>query len=88
MTRAGASLARAFIAGTISGINQTVENTIGDVSTSALGSVRTLDAGDAAKAGIAGGLSKSSDRLTDFYLDLARQAGPSSRWARRRMSSS
>jgi conjugal transfer pilus assembly protein TraB len=76
VTRAGASLARAFIAGTISGISQTVENTIGDVSTSALGSVRTLDAGDAAKAGIAGGLSKSSDKLTDFYLDLARQAGP------------
>ncbi|ODU33050.1 MAG: conjugal transfer protein TraB [Sphingopyxis sp. SCN 67-31] len=76
VTRAGASLARAFLAGTISGISQTVENTIGDVSTSALGSVRTLDAGDAAKAGIAGGLSKSSDKLTDFYLDLARQAGP------------
>lgn len=76
VTRAGASLARAFIAGTISGISQTVENTVGDVSTSALGSVRTLDAGDAAKAGIAGGLSKSSDKLTDFYLDLARQAGP------------
>ena len=76
VTRAGASLARAFIAGTISGISQTVENTIGDVSTSALGSVRTLDADDAAKTGIAGGLSKSSDKLTDFYLDLARQAGP------------
>ena len=76
VTRAGASLARAFIAGTISGISQTVENTVGEVSTSALGSVRSLDAGDAAKAGIAGGLSKSSDKLTDFYLDLARQAGP------------
>ena len=76
VTRAGASLARAFIAGTISGISQTVENTVGDVSTSALGSVRTLDVGDAAKVGIAGGLSKSSDKLTDFYLDLARQAGP------------
>ena len=36
----------------------------------------TLDAGDAAKAGIAGGLGKSSDKLTEFYLDLARQAGP------------
>lgn len=76
VTRAGASLARAFIAGTISGISQTVENTVGDVSTSALGSVRTLDAGDTARAGIAGGLSRSSDKLTDFYLDLARQAGP------------
>ncbi|PZR64684.1 MAG: conjugal transfer protein TraB, partial [Stutzerimonas stutzeri] len=41
-----------------------------------LGSVRTLEPEDAAKAGIAGGLSDSSDKLTDFYLDLARQAGP------------
>ncbi|KMS56009.1 conjugal transfer protein TraB [Novosphingobium barchaimii LL02] len=76
VTRAGATLARAFIAGTISGISQSVENTFGDTSTSALGTVRSLDAGDAAKTGIAGGLSKSSDKLTDFYLDLARQAGP------------
>ena len=76
VTRAGASLARAFIAGTISGISQSVENTFGNTSTSALGTVRTLDAGDAAKTGISGGLSKSSDKLTDFYLDLARQAGP------------
>jgi conjugal transfer pilus assembly protein TraB len=76
VTRAGATLARSFIAGTIAGIAQSVEGTFGDVSTSALGSVRTLDAGDAAKTGIAGGLSRSSDKLTDFYLDLARQAGP------------
>ncbi|MDF0544980.1 TraB/VirB10 family protein [Sphingobium sp. H39-3-25] len=76
VTRAGATLARAFIAGTISGISQSVESTFGNTSTSALGTVRTLDAGDAAKTGIAGGLAKSSDKLTDFYLDLARQAGP------------
>ncbi|MFA6115478.1 MAG: TraB/VirB10 family protein [Sphingomonas sp.] len=76
VTRAGATLARSFIAGTIAGIAQSVEGTFGNVSTSALGSVRTLDAGDAAKTGIAGGLSRSSDKLTDFYLDLARQAGP------------
>lgn len=76
VTRAGAALARSFIAGTITGVAQTVENTVGDVSTSALGSVLSFDAGDAAKAGIAGGLSRSSDKLTDFYLDLARQAGP------------
>ncbi|NLS25048.1 hypothetical protein S2M10_00110 [Sphingomonas sp. S2M10] len=76
VTRAGAALARTFIAGTITGVAQTVENTVGNVSTSALGSVRSFDAGDAAKAGIAGGLSRSSDKLTDFFLDLARQAGP------------
>jgi conjugal transfer pilus assembly protein TraB len=76
VTRAGAALARSFIAGTVSGFASSVENSFGDLSTSALGSVRSLDAGQAAKAGITGGLSKSSDKLTDFYLDLARQAGP------------
>ncbi|SEJ46594.1 conjugal transfer pilus assembly protein TraB [Sphingobium sp. AP50] len=76
VTRAGAALARSFIAGTISGFSQTVESSLGDVSTSALGNVRSLDPGEAAQAGLAGGLSKSSDKLTDFYLDLARQAGP------------
>jgi conjugal transfer pilus assembly protein TraB len=76
VTRAGAALARSFISGTISGFSQSVESSFGDVSTSALGNVRTLDAGEAAKSGIAGGLGKSSEKLTDFYLDLARQAGP------------
>jgi conjugal transfer pilus assembly protein TraB len=76
VTRVGATLARSFIAGTIAGIAQTVQGTFGDVSTSALGSVRSLDAGDAAKTGIAGGLGRSSDKITEFYLDLARQAGP------------
>lgn len=76
VTRAGATLARSFIAGTIAGISQSVEGSFGSLSTSALGNVRSLDAGDAIKSGVAGGLSKSSDKLTDFYLDLARQAGP------------
>jgi len=76
VTRFGATLARTFIAGTISGIARTVEQSVGDVSTSALGSVRTLDPADAAKAGVAGGFARSSDKLTEFYLDLARQAGP------------
>ncbi|WP_454882988.1 TraB/VirB10 family protein [Sphingomonas oryzagri] len=76
ITRAGATLARAFIAGTISGISQSVQDTFGENSVSALGSVRTFNTTDAAKQGVAGGLSKSSDKLTDFYLDLARQAGP------------
>ena len=76
ITRAGATLARAFIAGTISGIGQSVQDTFGQTSVSALGSVRTLSPTDSAKTGIAEGLSKSSDKLTDFYLDLAREAGP------------
>jgi conjugal transfer pilus assembly protein TraB len=76
ITRAGATLARAFLAGTISGIGQSVQDTFGATSVSALGSVRTLSPTDSAKTGVAEGLSKSSDKLTDFYLDLAREAGP------------
>ncbi len=76
VTRAGATLARAFLAGTIAGIGQSVENSFGETSTSALGSVRTLNPGEATKGAVASGFSRSSDKLTDFYLDLARQAGP------------
>lgn len=76
VTRAGAALARSFLAGSVSGFASAVETSLGSTSTSALGSVRTLSAGDAAKSSLAGGISKSSDKLTDFYLDLARQAGP------------
>jgi conjugal transfer pilus assembly protein TraB len=76
VTRVGATLARSFIAGTIAGFAQSVEGSLGDVSTSALGNVRSLDASDAVKTGLAGGLGRSSDKITEFYLDLARQAGP------------
>jgi conjugal transfer pilus assembly protein TraB len=76
VTRAGATLARSFIAGTIAGFSQAIENSTGSLSTSALGSVRTLDTGEAAQAGVAAGLGRASDKLTDFYLDLARQASP------------
>ena len=76
VTRVGATLARSFIAGTIAGFAQSVEGSFGDVSTSALGNVRSLDAADAVKTGVAGGLGRSSDKITEFYLDLARQAGP------------
>lgn len=76
VTRVGATLARSFIAGTIAGVSQTVEGTLGKVATSPLGSVRSLDPADAVKTGVAGGLGRASDKITDFYLDLARQAGP------------
>jgi conjugal transfer pilus assembly protein TraB len=76
VTRMGATLARSFIAGTVAGFTQSLESTFGDVSTSALGSVRTQGPADAARSSVAGGLAKSSEKLTDFYLDLARQAGP------------
>ena len=76
ITRAGASLARAMIAGTISGVAQAVASTAGSTSTSALGTVRTFNAGEAATAGVSEGFSRASDKLTEFYLDLARQASP------------
>jgi conjugal transfer pilus assembly protein TraB len=76
VTRVGATLARSFIAGTIAGFARSVEGSFGDVSTSALGNVRSLDPADAVTTGVAGGLGRSSDKITEFYLDLARQAGP------------
>lgn len=76
VTRFGGTLARQFFAGTVSGVAKVIESTAGQTSVSPLGTVRTFDAGEAAKAGIAGGMSRASEDISQFYLELARQSGP------------
>lgn len=76
VTRFGGTLARQFFAGTVSGVAKVIESTAGQTSVSPLGTVRTFDAGQAATAGVAGGMSQASEDISQFYLELARQSGP------------
>lgn len=76
VTRSGALLARSFVAGVLSGFGQAVQATSGTRAISALGEVRSFDAGEVAAAGAAGGVSQAADDLSELYLELARQAGP------------
>ena len=76
VTRAGALLGRAFLSGVMEGFGEAVEATAGTRAVSPLGEVRSFDAGEAATAGLGGGLSTASERLSDYYLQLAEQASP------------
>lgn len=76
VTRAGALLARSFVAGVLSGFGEAVQATSGTRAVSPLGEVRSFSPGDVAAAGAAGGVSQASEDLSELYLELARQAGP------------
>jgi conjugal transfer pilus assembly protein TraB len=76
VTRSGALLARSFMAGVLSGFGEAVQATSGTRAISPLGEVRSFNAGDIAASGIAGGVSKASEDLSELYLELAREAGP------------
>src|SRR3546814_12943573 len=67
VTRAGATLPRSFIAGTLAGLPQSVECSFGSMSISVLGRVRSLDDGSAVYSGVAGGHSQPSSNLTPHY---------------------
>lgn len=74
--KAGALLARTFVAGTFSGIGNNVAMQYQNVSQSPLGTVTTIDPNDVGKAGVATGLSTSMERLADFYMKRADEMYP------------
>ena len=76
VTRSGAILARAFVAGVVGGFGEAVQQTSGRQAISPLGSVQVFDTEDAIASGLGGGISRASEELQDLYLELARQAGP------------
>lgn len=74
--KAGALLARTFVAGTFSGIGSNVAQQYQNISQSALGTVTSIDPNDVGKAGVATGLSTSMERLADYYMERANEMYP------------
>ena len=74
--KAGALLARTFVAGTFSGIGSNVAQQYQNISQSALGTVASIDPNDIGKAGVAKGLSTSMERLADYYMKRANEMYP------------
>lgn len=74
--KAGALLARTFVAGTFSGLGTSVATSFQNVSTNPLGAVSTLSPNDAGKAGVATGLSTSLDALANYYMERANEMYP------------
>ncbi|NNE59900.1 MAG: conjugal transfer protein TraB, partial [Woeseia sp.] len=67
VTKQGAFVARSLLAGIFSGLGRAIGQSYSNVSTSALGTVESIDPGDIGKAGVAEGLSTATERVADWY---------------------
>lgn len=76
VTKEGQLLGRAFLAGLGSGIGDGLSQSVTTLSTSALGSVQTVDTNNILKHGAYTGVSKAMDRLAQYYITLAEKTFP------------
>ena len=76
ISKQGQVLANALMTGIISGIGQGMQQSAMSYSTSALGTVGTVDAGKEFQAGIGAGVGRALDRLSQYYIDLAEKMFP------------
>jgi conjugal transfer pilus assembly protein TraB len=76
VTRAGALLGRTFLAGMLEGFGQGAQAAAGRQGVSPLGAVQTFNGGDVAQAGLGAGLARGSEKLSEYYLELAQQTVP------------
>jgi len=76
VSKQGQVLANALLAGVASGIGQAFQQSATTYSTSALGTVGTVETGKQFQAGIGAGVSKALDRLSQYYINLAEKMFP------------
>jgi len=79
VTKQGAFLARALTAAFLDGIAQAFKQTTTSVSVSPEGTVATVDTDnlkEGLKVGLGGGFSEAASKLSDFYMDLAKETFP------------
>ena len=76
VTKQGAFVARALLAGIFSGLGDAIGRSFANVSTSALGTVESIDPGDIGKAGLSEGVSNAAEKVADWYLARADEVFP------------
>jgi conjugal transfer pilus assembly protein TraB len=76
VSKQGQVLANALMTGIIAGIGQGFQQSSTSFSTSALGSVGTVEPGKQFQAGIGAGVGKALDRLSQYYITLAEKMFP------------
>lgn len=74
--KTGSLLAKSFVSGVFSGLSNNVGSQFQNISQSPLGTITTIDPGDAGKAGIAAGIETSTEKLADYYMDRANEMYP------------
>lgn len=76
VSKQGQVLANALLAGIASGIGQAFQQSATTYSTSALGTVGTVETDKQFQAGIGAGVGKALDRLSQYYINLAEKMFP------------
>lgn len=76
VSKQGQVLANALLAGVASGIGQAFQQSATTYSTSALGTVGTVETGKQFQTGIGAGVGKALDRLSQYYINLAEKMFP------------
>ena len=76
VSKQGQVLANALMTGVIAGIGQGFQQSATTFSTSALGSVGTVEPAKQFQAGIGTGVGKALDRLSQYYITLAEKMFP------------
>lgn len=76
VSKQGQVLANALLAGIASGIGQAFQQSATTYSTSALGTVGTVETDKQFQAGIGAGVGRALDRLSQYYINLAEKMFP------------
>lgn len=76
VSKQGAVLANALLAGVASGIGQAFTQSSMTTSVSPLGSTQTVDSGKEFQAGLGQGVGKALDKLSTYYVNLAEKMFP------------
>ncbi len=76
ISKQGALIAKSFFAGLFSGIGNSIAMQSQSLQSSPLGTVSTVDPSRTLQAGLGGGMSTSTNKIADFYLQQANQIFP------------
>lgn len=76
VSKQGQVLANALMTGIVAGIGQGFQQSATTYSTSALGTVGTVETGKQFQAGVGAGVGKALDRLSQYYITLAEKMFP------------
>jgi len=76
VSKQGQLIANAFLAGSLSGIGDSITSSFTTVATSANGTVSSFDPDKTAEAGLASGLSNTMEKIADWYFKRAEETYP------------
>lgn len=76
ISKQGALIARALLAGTAGGIGEALSQSYSNVLTSPTGAVTTIDPGKTMEFGVASGFGTALDKISDWYLKRADETYP------------